>query len=97
MASINKENLQLNKKIKNTILLDDSVSVFLIPFTGHNDKVFVTHIQNPCRFMVQSKADSSKLTTLSYSLNNWCNSPAADKQTVSAVEIGKYDRGQDGQ
>ena len=55
----------------------------------------MTHIQNPCRFMVQSKADGSKLTTLSYSLNNWCNSPSADKQTVSAVEIGKYHRIED--
>ena len=40
--------------------------------------------------MVQLKSDNSKLTTLSYSLNSWCNSPVADKHTVASVEVGKF-------
>ena len=40
-------------------------------FIGKNEYVNVTHIINPCKFMVQLKEDQSALRKLSRQINSW--------------------------
>jgi hypothetical protein len=62
----------------------------LVMFSGQNENVLVTHIQNPCKFMVQLKKDSSKLAVMSHGLQQFCNSPAAKQHMVTGVDVGMF-------
>ncbi|KAL5010752.1 hypothetical protein ScPMuIL_013057 [Solemya velum] len=55
---------------------------------GHSELVLLTHIKNPCQFMVQRKIDTKKLRSLSRGINNWCISPQAEKHKPNKVEKG---------
>ncbi|XP_053397741.1 RING finger protein 17-like isoform X2 [Mercenaria mercenaria] len=56
-------------------------------FKGQNENVVVTHIQSPCKFMVQLKRDSSKIAVLSHSLQQFCNSLSTKHHMVTGVDV----------
>ncbi|KAK3578563.1 hypothetical protein CHS0354_025278 [Potamilus streckersoni] len=55
---------------------------------GHNEQVYVSHIRNPCHFVVQLKREVPRLRSLSISINNWCNGPDAKKHLLKEVDVG---------
>ncbi|XP_056016210.1 RING finger protein 17-like isoform X2 [Ostrea edulis] len=66
---------------------------------GKNEFVTVTHIVNPCKFMVQLKEDQATLRKLSRQINSWANTSRA-KEIPTEVKPGdlvivKYTRDED--
>ncbi|XP_052810879.1 RING finger protein 17-like [Mya arenaria] len=59
-------------------------------FKGQNENVSVTHIHSPNKFVVQLQRESSRLTTMSYAIQRWCNSPAANKHMVTEVDVDDF-------
>ncbi|WAR08965.1 RNF17-like protein [Mya arenaria] len=60
---------------------------------GQNENVSVTHIHSPNKFVVQLQRESSRLTTMSYAIQRWCNSPAANKHMVTEVDVVQEEGG----
>jgi hypothetical protein len=58
-------------------------------FPGKNEYVTVTHIVNPCKFMVQLKEDQTTLKKLSRQINSWANTSRA-KDIPTEVKPGMY-------
>lgn len=50
--------------------------------------MLVTHITSPHSFVVQLKSDQSKLATMAYAIQRWCNNPDARNNLVTEVDEG---------
>ncbi|KAL4233198.1 Ring finger protein [Mactra antiquata] len=55
-------------------------------FKGQHETVVVTHIQSPCKFMVQLRSDSSKISVLSHSLSQYGSTASTKQHVVSTVK-----------
>lgn len=60
-------------------------------FAGKNEFVTVTHIINPCKFMVQLKEDQSTLKKLSRQMNAWAKA-AGTMEVPTQVKPGMTPR-----
>ncbi|KAL3883135.1 hypothetical protein ACJMK2_029428 [Sinanodonta woodiana] len=81
--SSRKNSKQQKKKMNGREDLPQKVHV-----KGHNEQVYVSHIRNPCHFIVQLKREVPRLRSLSLSINNWCKGPDANKHLLKEVDVG---------
>ena len=59
--------------------------------TGGQDKVYVTHIRNPCHFLVQRCGDATALKKLSYAINDHCRTTRrGDKDIPVDLKKGTF-------
>ena len=56
--------------------------------SDHTEPVFVTHIRNPCHFVVQLNRNIDRLTELSRAINTYCKTAASKDEIPSHVEPG---------
>jgi len=57
--------------------------------SGYTENVMVNHITSPHNFFIQLNSDQSKLATLSYSMQRWCNSQQGRATSLTEVDQGK--------
>jgi len=57
-------------------------------FSDHTEAAFVTHIRNPCHFIVQLNRNIDRLTELSHAINHYCKTVAGQKEIPSRVDLG---------
>lgn len=65
--------------------------VYGFKFVGKNEFVTVTHIINPCKFMVQLREDQSTLKKLSRQMNSWAKA-AGTMEVPTQVKPGMSPR-----
>lgn len=68
------------------------VLLIVYGFAGKNEFVRVTHIINPCKFMVQLKEDQSTLKKLSRQMNTWAKA-AGTMEVPTQVKPGMTPQG----
>jgi len=57
-------------------------------FADHTEPAFVTHIRNPCHFVVQLNRNIDQLTELSHAINSYCKNVASQNDIPRNVEPG---------
>jgi len=56
--------------------------------SDHTEPAFVTHIRNPCHFVVQLNRNIDRLTELSHTINHYCKTMAGKNDIPQRVEPG---------
>jgi len=56
--------------------------------SDHSEPAFVTHIRNPCHFVVQLNRNIDRLTELSHAINTYCKTTAGKNEIPPRVEPG---------
>ena len=54
----------------------------------HTEPAFVTHIRNPCHFVVQLNRSIDRLTELSHAINHYCKTVASKNDIPTRVDPG---------
>jgi len=57
-------------------------------FLDHTEPAFVTHIRNPCHFVVQLNRNIDRLTELSHIITQYCRTAASKNDVPARVEPG---------
>ena len=71
------------------ILPSDNYSdCFVAVCSDHTEPAFVTHIRNPCHFVVQLNRNIDRLTELSHAINTYCKTGAGKNEIPPRIEPG---------
>jgi len=57
--------------------------------SDHTEPAYVTHIRNPCHFVVQLNRNIDRLTTLTETITAYCKTMTGKNDVPSRVEPGK--------
>lgn len=61
-------------------------------YEGSTENVLVTHVTSPHSFVVQLQSRQSKIATMLYAIQRWCNNAQNRNTVLDAVDVGWYNK-----